>query len=1174
MNQEQDKNKDERVIREEEILDFWQKEEIFEKTLETNKREFVFYDGPPFANGMPHYGHLLASFIKDTIPRYKTMRGFRVPRRWGWDCHGLPVENEVEKQLELKGKNQIVDYGVEKFNQVAGQSVLRYAEEWRKTIKRVGRFVDMEDDYRTMDYSYTESIWWVFKNLYDRKLIYEGFKPMHLCPRCETTLSNLEVSQGYKDITDISVTVKFKLNSPEKIGLSGDVFVLAWTTTPWTLTGNVALAVSSKEKYVVMKIGGEVFVSAKDRMSVVFPDQTPEILKEILGSDLIGLEYEPVFDTFSKKEILENKENAWKIYDGDFVTMEDGTGIVHIAPGFGEDDLNLALKNNLPIVSHIGQDGIITEGEFKGLSAKPKEAPDQTDIEVLKNLAGRNLLFAKQKINHSYPHCWRCESPLLNFATSSWFVKVTDLKNKLVSENKKIKWVPKDVGEGRFGNWLEGARDWAISRSRFWGAPIPVWKCDDCKEIKVVGSVNDLEKKSNNNFILIRHGEAESNVNGVTSGLLTSIHNLTPKGILQIKESAKRLKGEKIDLIFYSPLRRTRETAMIVKDVLGLGDEVVREDKRLREINFGPLENKSSLEYQKTVGSDWEDQRVDDFQGVEGRHSIRQRVIEFISEIDKDYKGKNILIVGHDTPLWILETSAQGLNDRQATNANAIKKEPSFQNAEFRKTEFKILPRNNFGDPDLHRPFIDNFEVICSCGKKMRRVPEVMDCWFESGAMPFASNHYPFEKEKFAPAKHFWQQSKGFPADFIAEGLDQTRGWFYALLVLSVALFGESPYKNVIVNGIILAESGEKMSKRLKNYPDPNYILDKYGSDPLRYYLLSSPVVRAESIKFSEKGVEEVVKKLINRLDNVLSFHELYKNEEALKLGIGDVKHKMNLWILARLSEMSEEITKAMENYELDRASRPIGDFIDDLSVWYLRRSREIFKDDKNKTLKNEAIFTLNFVLRQFSKILAPFMPFFAEYLYLSLGQERDEQSVHLTTWPQKELEYFVNSALIDDMAKIRKIASLSLEGRARIGIKVRQPLALVKIKDSGNLLSDRELTEILLDEINVKKAVSDKELAEDVWLDQNLTDDLKQEGMRRDIIRLVQDLRKKSNLSVTDKADLEIEVLSGSKEFFEKSAEMIANSTGLSRVMFSTGVSGEVLELYDGLKISVRLIK
>lgn len=1174
MNEENKKSK--RTEQEEEVLAFWQKEKIFEKTLEKKGEDFVFYDGPPFANGEMHYGHALASFIKDTIPRYKTMRGFHVPRRWGWDCHGLPVENEVEKELGLGGKKEIIDYGLEKFNQKAEESVLRYADSWKRMINRIGRFVDLENDYRTMDLTFTESIWWAFKNMYDKKLVYEGFKSMHLCPRCETTLSNFEVSQNYKDITDISVTAKFKLKNPEKLGLSGAVFVLAWTTTPWTLPGNVALAINPKAKYFFIKKENEVFVVAKERIASVFKEETGEVLKEMIGGELAGLEYEPLFSTFATKDGLKGKDNGWKIYRADFVTMEDGTGIVHIAPGFGEDDLNLGLQNNLPIITHVGQNGIITEGEFQGLKAKPKDDPSATDIEVLKNLAGRGLIFSKEKFKHSYPHCWRCDSPLLNYATSSWFVKVTDLKNKLVAENKKVKWVPKEVGEGRFGNWLEGARDWAISRSRFWGAPIPVWKCDKCNDIKVVGSVKDLTTKANNNFFVMRHGEAESNEKGITSGIVTNLHSLTAKGKEQVLDSVKKIQKEKIDLIFYSPFKRTRETAVLVQKELGLSDDMVKEDKRIVEMNFGPLENKKVSEYRSSVGSDWEENRRNDFKGVEGRNSIRKRVMEFISEIDTKYKDKNILIVGHDTPLWILETSAEGLTDREATTIHLEKKEPFLQNAEFRKIEYKILPRDHFGNPDLHRPFIDDYKISCEkCGENLKRVPEVMDCWVESGAMPFASNHYPFSTENFAPAKRFWQKDKGFPANFIAEGLDQTRGWFYSMLVLSVALFGKSPYKNVIVNGIILAENGEKMSKRLKNYPDPIYILDKYGSDALRFYLLSSPVVRAESLKFSEKGVDEVVKKLINRLDNVLTFYELYKDERALRGDVSKVKSKINKWILARLGEVAENITDSMENYELDRATRPIAEFIDDLSVWYLRRSREVFKGQNGKEAKNDALLTLHFVLKEFSKILAPFMPFYAEVLYLNFKDEKTKESVHLETWPVKALTEFKNNSLVEDMQNLRNLASLVLEARAKIGMKVRQPLGLLKIKNGKGVLGSGEMREILLDEINVKKVEEDESLEETVWLDSNLTPELKKEGMVRDIIRLVQDLRKKAGLSISDKVDLEIEVLSGDKKFIEESAESIAGGAGLSRVMFGTGLVGEEnLELYDGLKISVKLVK
>ncbi|MBI5742770.1 MAG: class I tRNA ligase family protein, partial [Candidatus Niyogibacteria bacterium] len=495
---------------EEEVLAFWRENKIFEETLAKDaprgdlpagRQDFVFYDGPPFATGLPHYGHILASVLKDAIPRYKTMRGFRVPRRWGWDCHGLPIENLIEKELTLKTKKDIEDYGIEKFNRAAKDSVLTYEKDWREIIPRIGRWVDMESGYKTMDASYTESVWWVFKTLYDKGLIYEGYKPMHICPRCETTLANFEVAQGYKDIVDLSVTVKFELRDTNLQIHTNDtneskIYILAWTTTPWTLPGNVALAVNEKIVYAKIKKSkiknqndnaklknDEHYIIAKERIAEVLKDEEYEAVEEIMGAELVGRKYQPLFDYYAKDSELKNRENGWKIYGADFVTTEDGTGVVHIAPAFGEDDMKVGEKYHLPFVQHVGMDGRFKPEvtDFAGMLVKPKSDDEKerlsTDIAVIKYLQEQGSFFSKEKVTHSYPHCWRCDTPLLNYATSSWFVKVTDIKegaNGLIENNKKINWVPEHIRDGRFGKWLEGARDWAISRTRFWGAPLPV----------------------------------------------------------------------------------------------------------------------------------------------------------------------------------------------------------------------------------------------------------------------------------------------------------------------------------------------------------------------------------------------------------------------------------------------------------------------------------------------------------------------------------------------------------------------------------------------------------------------------------------------------------------------------------------------------------------------------
>jgi isoleucyl-tRNA synthetase len=592
--------------KEEKVLAFWQEKQIFKKSVDRPaKEDFVFFDGPPFANGLPHYGHLLASFIKDTIPRYQTMLGKRVVRKWGWDCHGLPVENLIEKELGLRSRKDIETMGVGRFNDAARESVLRYAEDWRATITRLGRFVDMEDDYRTMDATYTETIWWIFKSLYDKKLAYEGFKSMHLCPRCETTLSNFEVNQGYKDITDISVTVEFELlDSPPNSSGQARRYMLAWTTTPWTLPGNVALAVNGDIEYVEVEgeEAGNTYIVAKARVEKVFAGKY-KLIRTFLGKELIGKSYKPVFNYYSSKADLKNRENGWKVYGADFVTTEDGTGVVHSAPAFGEDDLKLGREKELPFVQHVGTDGAfrVEVVDFAGLQVKPKDDHQRADVEIIKYLAREGSLFAKEKLIHSYPHCWRCDTPLLNYAASSWFVKVTDLKDKLVAVNKKISWVPREVGEGRFGNWLLGARDWAISRSRYWGAPLPVWKCNKCDTVEVLGGVSDIRSKTkaSNNYFLMRHGEAESNVLDIASTKPIHGHHLTDIGRVQVENSAKTLVDKHIDLIITSNFIRAEETAKIVASKLGLIPKQIVIDERLGEVNAGVYDMRPWKEYRE-----------------------------------------------------------------------------------------------------------------------------------------------------------------------------------------------------------------------------------------------------------------------------------------------------------------------------------------------------------------------------------------------------------------------------------------------------------------------------------------------------------------------------------------------------------------------------------------------
>ncbi len=1107
--------------REEAVLAYWDAHKIFQKTLDENegKEAYVFYDGPPFATGLPHHGHLLQSAIKDVIPRYQTMRGRYVRRQWGWDCHGLPVENLIEKELGLKQKSDIEEYGVENFNAKACASVLTYDEEWKRIIPRMGRFVDMEHAYKTMDSGYTESIWWAFATLYKKKLIYEGYKAMHICPRCETTLAASEVAQGYKDVKDISVYAKFELE-----GEPG-TFLVAWTTTPWTLPGNVALAVGTNIEYVKISIGTEKYIIAKSRLEAVLKLLAigePELVESVQSKEIIGRSYKSIFDTYANDATLENHANGWKVYAADFVTTESGTGIVHIAPAFGEDDMALGKKEKLPFIQHVGMNGKIKDevAGFGGMYVKPKSDNDKerlaTDIAILKYLQEKGTFFAKENLVHSYPHCWRCDWPLINYSASSWFVNVTALKPRLIEENKEINWIPENTRDGRFGKWLEGARDWAISRSRYWGAPLPIWKCNKCANVEAMGSLADLRTKigSTNTYRIMRHGESDSNLQNIISYKVDDAIHLTEKGRAQVGTTATKLKSVGIDLIIASPLLRTKETAQIVAETLGLPVEQIIYDARIAEVNTGDF-NGQSIEKYRTYFTSTLEKFTKPSPGGENLEQMKTRIAEFLYEIDQKYHGKNILFVTHEYGSWMMEAVARGATNEEASWIRNEAGDDYIDNAEAREFSFVNIPHNHKYELDYHRPFIDQVSYHCSCELgMMSRIPDVFDCWFESGSMPFAQFHY-MGDETTPDGKRF---VKNFPADFIAEAVDQTRGWFYTMLILSVGLFDRAAYRSVITTGLILAEDGQKMSKKLKNYPDPMEVAAKYGADALRFYMLNSPVVRGEDLRFSMLGVDEVFKKITMRLDNVRAFYEMYAGSNPIPRNIGERTAVLDKWIVARWQETHAEVTHHLDTHELDKATRLIMPFLDDLSTWYLRRSRDKFKSI-NMDERNAAIETTGWILLQVSKLLAPFMPFLAEDLYQRLNIEEKKESVHLEIWPAMGIS---PHTVLEEMEGVRRIVSLALEARAKAGIKVRQPLATLKIAGNLKLLKNDELTNIIADEVNVKVVEGSADV-DVIELDTTITPELKEEGELRDFIRAIQDMRKKAGLNPADRIVLTV---------------------------------------------------
>jgi len=1134
----QEPEKSDVAKKEEETLSFWVENDIFEKTLEKTKKgkPFVFYDGPPFATGTPHYGHLVASAMKDAVPRYQTMRGRYVERQWGWDCHGLPIENIVEKELGTKSKKEIEEIGIGKFNKLCREKIFTYVDEWNKFIPRFGRFADMSNPYRTMDASYMESEWWAFKKLYDKELIYKDYRSMHICPRCETTLAQSEVTEGYKEIKDLAVTVKFKIKNPKQHGLPENTFVLAWTTTPWTLPGNVALAVGVDIEYLTIIKGEENYIiSTKVWKRGDFGDFGNLAQGKIItGKDLIGIEYEPLFDYYSNSDI-ENKENGWKIYAGDFVTTESGTGVVHIAPAFGEDDMELGKKEKLPFVQHIGMDGVIKPEvkELAGLSVKPIGNHQATDIEIIKYLAHNNLLFSKEKYEHSYPHCWRCDTPLLNYATSSWFVSVTNIKKDLLKYAKKINWSPSNIKEGRWADWLANARDWSISRQRFWANTIPVWENEETGDRLVVGSVEELKqhiKHSGNNYFMMRHGESNSNKEGYISNDAENSDHLTEKGREQVIKTAKDLKNKDINRIFASSFARTTETAEIVADIIGINKSDIVYDNRLWEVNTGDF-NKRPIEEYRSYFKNTLEKFTKSTPGGETLNEMKNRLTNFLYETDKKYKDENILIIGHEYCAWLLFAGAEGMNAEEATDIKDKADDNFIENAEVRAIKFTPLPHNDLYELDLHRPYIDEIEVVDKNETPLKRVTDVLDTWFNSGSVPFSSYHYPFEDKKKVESR--------IPADFIAEGQDQVSKWFYYQHVLAGGLFKKHAFNNVIVNGIVLAEDGKKMSKRLQNYPNPSAVVDKFGADAVRFYLLSSPVVRADNLSFSEDGVSEVYKKLILRLQNVTSFYEMYYGGEEAST---DSINVLDRWIIVRLNELIYEVTSAMDEYELDRAARPFMDFVDDLSTWYIRRSRDRFKS-KDKEDKNAALATTRYVLTELAKATAPFMPFIAENIYKKVGGMKE--SVHLEGWPKSGK---VDEKILKEMDEVRRIVSLGLEARAKAGIKVRQPLQLLKVKREE--LKDDYII-LIKDEVNVKEVVFNALINNEVEIDTEITPELKKEGQFRELVRHIQGMRKKEKFTPSDLATIRIETEGGGKALVEEFMDELKGATPIKSVEF-----------------------
>lgn len=844
--------------REKRILKFWKDERIFERSVEEKKQKplFSFYDGPPFATGLPHYGHFLAGTIKDVVLRYKTMKGYWVPRRFGWDCHGLPIENEIEKTQQLAGAHSIEEFGIARFNEECRKIVLRYTEEWKELVGRMGRWVDFTQTYRTMDLTFMESVWWVFKQLYEKGLVYEGFKVMPFSAKLGTPLSNFEASENYKDVDDPSLTVSLKIVDEPHTHL------MVWTTTPWTLVSNLAVMAGPEVDYVKAKHkgNGQSYYIAEARLPVYDKEgKDYEVIERLKGKDLEGKRYQPLFPYFADR----SGRGAFRVIMDEGVSTEEGTGLVHCAPAFGEADFYACQRAGIELVCPVDENGRFTKEvpEYTGLFVK------DADKDIIKRLKAQQAVVVAATLRHRYPFCWRSDTPLIYKALKTWFVAVEKIKPSLLKANEQIHWMPDNLKHGRFGKWLEGARDWAISRNRYWGTPIPIWRAED-GEIYVIGSIKELEE----------------------------------------------LTGAKVT--------------------------------------------------------------------------------------------------------------------------------------------------------DLHRHYIDDLTFTRN-GKVFKRISEVFDCWFESGSMPYAQIHYPFEnKDYFA---------KSYPADFIGEGLDQTRGWFYTLTVLSAALFDQPAFKNVVVNGIVLASDGNKMSKRLRNYPDPSLVVQRYGADAVRLYMMHSPAVKAEDLCFAESGVELILRQVMIPLWNAYSFLTTYARiyDWKPKAVLSKPQAVIDQWILSLLNHLIKDVEYGMDHYDLSHSVEPFITFVDQLTNWYIRRSRRRFWDEKASVDRDEAFATLYHVLVELTKIAAAYVPFLTEAIYRNLRDENMPDSVHLCDFPTYHSE-MRNEELEEAMAAVQTTVSLGHSLRKEHKLKVRQPLPAAHIVTSDQRILHflEKQQHLIADELNVKSVV------------------------------------------------------------------------------------------------------